>query len=56
VNDETVWWAGLGGSMAVVDLEQDLVVVYAMNRMFPSTDHVMRSIRVVHAAHAAVRA
>jgi hypothetical protein len=42
--------------MAVVDLEQDLVVVYAMNRMFPSTDHVMRSIRVVHAAHAAVRA
>ena len=56
VNDETVWWAGLGGSMAVVDLEQDLVVVYAMNRMFPTTDHVMRSIRVVHAAHAAARA
>jgi len=56
VNDETVWWAGLGGSMAVVDLEQDLVVVYAMNRMFPSTDHDMRSIRVVYAAHGAVRA
>ncbi|MEM8705281.1 MAG: serine hydrolase domain-containing protein [Actinomycetota bacterium] len=56
VNDDTVWWAGLGGSMAVVDLEQDLVVTYAMNRLFPSTEHVMRSIRVVHAAHASVRA
>ena len=53
-NDATVWWAGLGGSMAVVDLENDLVAVYVMNRMFPGTEHVMRSIRVVHAAHAAV--
>ena len=40
----------LGGSMAVVDLEQDLVVVYAMSRMFPTTDHVVQSIRVVPAA------
>lgn len=55
-NDETVFWAGLGGSMAVIDLAEDLVVVYAMNRMFPAAEHVMRSIRVVHAAHGAVRA
>ena len=48
--------AGLGGSMAVVDPEQDLVVVYAMNRMLLDDHHVMRSIRVVHAAHTAVRA
>ncbi|MEO0493163.1 MAG: serine hydrolase domain-containing protein [Actinomycetota bacterium] len=56
VNDDTIWWAGLGGSMAVVDLENDLVVVYAMNRMFPPGERVMRSARVVFAAHAAARA
>ena len=42
--------------MAVVDLEQDLVVVHEMILMLPWTSHVMRAFRDVHAAHAAVRA
>ncbi len=54
LNESTVWWAGLGGSMAVVDLENDLVAVYVMNRMFPEDQHVLRGIRVVYAAQGAV--
>ena len=51
VNDDTLWWGGLGGSMAVVDLANDLVVVYAMNRMLDGPVGGVRGFRIVHAAH-----
>ena len=55
VNDRTLFWAGWGGSMAVVDVENGLTVVYAMNRMQDGTTGGMRSARVVFAAHECAR-
>jgi len=51
VNDRTLWWAGWGGSMCVVDVENRLTVAYAMNRML-ADDH-LRAASVILAAHAA---
>ncbi len=49
VNDRTCWWAGWGGSMCVVDVENNMTVSYAMNRMLGEND--LRAIRVIFAAH-----
>ncbi len=49
--DRTLWWAGWGGSMCVVDTERRLTVSYAMNRMLGEGD--LRAPRVIFAAHAA---
>lgn len=51
INDETVFWAGLGGSMAVIDLANDLVCCYVMNRMIDGAEGGIRAVRVMHAAH-----
>jgi len=51
VNDRTLWWAGWGGSMCVVDVENRLTVSYVMNRMLGDGD--LRAPRVIFAAHAA---
>ena len=51
VNDRTLWWAGWGGSMCVVDVANRLTVSYAMNRMLGEGD--VRAARVIFAAHAA---
>ncbi|NNE75081.1 MAG: beta-lactamase family protein [Acidimicrobiales bacterium] len=51
VNDRTIWWAGWGGSMCVIDLENNLVVSYVMNQMRNEAD--FRAINVVYAAHEA---
>ncbi len=51
VNDRTMWWAGWGGSMCVVDVENRLTVAYVMNRMLGEGD--LRAARVVFAAHQA---
>ncbi len=51
VNDRTLWWAGWGGSMCVVDVANRLTVCYAMNRMLGDGD--LRAVGVVFAAHAA---
>lgn len=56
VNDRTLFWAGWGGSMAVVDVENRVTVVYVMNRMQDGTVGGMRSARVIFAAHEAARA
>ncbi len=56
VNDRTLFWAGWGGSMAVVDVENQMTVVYAMNRMLDGTVGGMRSARVIFAAHGAAAA
>ena len=55
VDDRTLLWAGWGGSMAVVDVENGLTVVYVMNRMQDGTVGGMRSARVVFAAHECAR-
>ncbi len=56
INERTLFWAGWGGSMAVVDVENELTVVYAMNRMLEGDVGGMRAARVVFAAHEAGRA
>ncbi len=53
INDRTLFWAGWGGSMAVVDIENELTVVYVMNRMMSDIAGGMRAGRVVFAAHGA---
>ena len=50
VNDRTLWWAGWGGSMCVVDVENRLTVCYVMNRMLGDGD--LRAPAVIFAAHA----
>ncbi len=50
-NDHTLWWAGWGGSMCVVDVENRMSVAYAMNRMLGEGD--LRAPLIVFAAHAA---
>jgi CubicO group peptidase (beta-lactamase class C family) len=50
VNDRTLWWAGWGGSMCVIDVENRLTVSYVMNRMLGDED--VRAARVIFAAHA----
>lgn len=55
VNDRTLFWAGWGGSMAVVDLENQLTVAYVMNRMRDIAAGDLRAARVVFAAHDAAR-
>ena len=54
VNDRTLFWAGWGGSMAVIDVENEMTVTYAMNRMLPDVTGGLRAARVVFAAHDAV--
>ncbi|MDW3220000.1 MAG: serine hydrolase domain-containing protein [Acidimicrobiales bacterium] len=56
VNDRTLFWAGWGGSFAVVDVENEMTVVYVMNRMQDGTVGGTRSARVIFAAHAAAEA
>ncbi len=51
VNERTLGWGGLGGSMAVVDLDNDLVVVYGMNRMLDGQASGRRAFRLIYAAH-----
>ncbi len=49
VNDRTFWWAGWGGSMCVVDVENRLTVAYTMNKM--AGDNDTRAAMIVMAAH-----
>jgi CubicO group peptidase (beta-lactamase class C family) len=49
VNDRTLWWAGWGGSMCVVDVENRMTISYVMNRMLGDGD--LRAVRVIFAAH-----
>ena len=51
-NDRTCWWAGWGGSMCVIDVENRMTVAYTMNQMRGSDD--FRAARVVFAAHEAM--
>jgi CubicO group peptidase (beta-lactamase class C family) len=53
VNDRTLWWAGWGGSMAVVDVENSTTAVYVMNRMMDGLQGGMRAANVIFGAHGA---
>ena len=48
-NDRTLWWAGWGGSMTVIDVQNQMTVSYAMNRMLGNGD--TRAFTVIYAAH-----
>jgi CubicO group peptidase (beta-lactamase class C family) len=50
-NDRTLWWAGWGGSMCVVDVESRTTIAYVTNRMLGEGD--FRAPGVIFAAHAA---
>ena len=50
VNDRTLWWAGWGGSMCLIDLEKRMTISYVMNRMLGEGDR--RAAGVIFAAHA----
>lgn len=56
INDRTLWWGGWGGSMAVVDVENAVTVVYVMNRMREDDAGGLRAGSVVYAAHASGQA
>lgn len=56
VHDRTLFWAGWGGSMAVVDVEHSLTVAYVMNRMLDGATGGVRAARVIFAAHEAAGA
>jgi len=49
VNDRTLWWAGWGGSMCVIDAANRMTVSYVMNRMLGDGD--LRAAGVIFAAH-----
>ena len=50
VNDRSCWWAGWGGSMCVVDVENSMTVSFVPNRMLGDDD--LRAVRTIFAAHA----
>ncbi|MEE2769416.1 MAG: serine hydrolase domain-containing protein [Actinomycetota bacterium] len=52
-NDRACFWGGWGGSLAVIDVEARMSVVYVMNRMSPETLGDNRAGRILMAAHAA---
>ena len=56
IHDRTAFGAGWGGSMAVVDVEHEVTVVYVMNRMLPDAEGGLRAARVVFSAHEAAEA
>ena len=56
VHDRTLFWAGRGGSMAVIDVDHRVTVAFAMNRMLPDDAAGLRAARVVFATHEAAAA
>jgi len=53
-NKRVFFWAGWGGSIAVIDLDARMSIAYAMNRMFPELIGDMRAAGIVFAAYAAL--
>ncbi len=51
----TVWWAGAGGSIIVMDLDNQLSFSYVMNRMKMTTTGDLRSARLIMALYAGLR-
>jgi CubicO group peptidase (beta-lactamase class C family) len=53
-SERAFFWAGWGGSVAVIDLDARMSVAYAMNRMFPELEGDMRAANIVFAAYTAL--
>ncbi len=47
----TVWWAGAGGSMIIMDLENKLSICYVMNQMKMTIVGDMRSVNLITALY-----
>ncbi len=54
VGPRAAWWAGHGGSLVICDLESELTVAYAMNRMSVGESVDMRGIELALTAAACV--
>jgi CubicO group peptidase (beta-lactamase class C family) len=50
-NERAFFWAGWGGSVAIIDLDARMSIAYAMNRMFPELIGDMRAAGIVTAAY-----
>ena len=48
------FWAGWGGSFALIDLDARMSVAYAMNRMFPELVGDLRAFGIILAAYTAL--
>jgi len=55
-NERAFFWGGWGGSMAVIDLDAEVSIAYAMNRMADVPLGDMRAVSVIFAAYAALKA
>jgi CubicO group peptidase (beta-lactamase class C family) len=53
-SERAFFWAGWGGSVAIIDLDARMSVAYAMNRMFPELEGDMRAANIVFAAYTAL--
>lgn len=56
VGERAAWWAGLGGSIVICDLETELTFAYAMNRMADGRDGDFRGIELALTAAACATA
>ena len=50
----TLFWAGAGGSLVLIDLDAHTTLAYAMNRMAPAIIGDERSFRIVRAVWSAL--
>jgi CubicO group peptidase (beta-lactamase class C family) len=53
-NKRVFFWAGWGGSIALIDLDARMSVAYAMNRMFPELIGDLRAAGIIIAAYTAL--
>lgn len=53
-NERAFYWAGWGGSLAVIDLDHRMSIAYVMNRMYPTLVGDMRSAGILLAAYGSV--
>jgi CubicO group peptidase (beta-lactamase class C family) len=51
----TVWWAGMGGSIVLMDLDNKLSFSYVMNKMNMTMTADLRTARLIMALYAGLR-
>lgn len=52
-NERTFWWGGWGGSVAIIDLENQMTISYVMNKMAADLLGDTRGVGIVASAYAA---
>ena len=55
-NERTCFWAGWGGSLVIIDMDLNMTVSYAMNRMAGALTGDLRGVGIVVATYAAMAA